>query len=111
MSNLSTTTRFVDTHYADDLPGPRYIPTIEDALRNGVAVTFFMCRGDARPMFRLRAYRGVVHVVDPKDRHLGTFADTSAAVDWGWQVGALPWINERGGVETERKRVRRRKAG
>ncbi|RYC31390.1 hypothetical protein D3273_13455 [Lichenibacterium minor] len=81
----STSPRFVLRRYAEDPTPPDLVASIEDALGNGLAVTFFICRDDGTPLFELRPFRGVVHVMGWRGDHLATCAMVETALSRAWE--------------------------
>ncbi len=84
----STSPRFVLRRFAEDPTPPDLVASIEDALRNGLAVVFFICRDDDTPLFELRPYQGVVHVMGWRGDHLATCARVETALSRGWEYAA-----------------------
>ena len=87
-SGPSGSSRFVLRRYAEDPTPPDLAASIEDALGNGLAVTFFICRDDATPLFELRPFQGVVHVMGWRGDHLATCALVETALSRGWEYAS-----------------------
>ncbi len=87
-SGPSSSSRFVLRRYAEDPIPPDLVASIEDALRNGLAVVFFICRDDATPLFELRPFQGVVHVLGWRGDHLATCARVETALSRAWEYAA-----------------------
>ena len=84
----SGSSRFVLRRYAEDPAPPDLVASVEDALQNGLAVTFFICRDDDTPLFELRPFRGAVHVMGWRGDHLATCARVETALSRGWEYAA-----------------------
>ncbi len=73
---------------AAEMPWPaRHVEAILTALGHGLDVEFRFNREHIDPWFRLRGYRGVIHVLGPSFDHLGTVASVPAALARGWELG------------------------
>ncbi len=73
---------------AAEMPWPvRHVEAILTALGHGLDVEFRFTREDIDPWFRLRGYRGVIHVLGPSFDHFGTVALVEAALARGWELG------------------------
>ncbi len=80
--------RFALRYAAADLPWPaRHVEAILTALGQGLDIEFRFTREDIDPWFRLRGYRGAVHVLGSDFGHLATMAAVPAALVLGWERG------------------------
>ncbi len=73
---------------AVDMPWPaRHVEAILTALGQGLDIEFRFCREDGEAWFKLRGYRGAIHVLGPNFDHLGTVASVETALARGWELG------------------------
>lgn len=95
----STSSRFVLRRYAEDPTPPDLVASVEDALRNGLAVVFYICRDDATPLFEVRPFRSVVHVMGWRGDHLATCARIETALSRAWEYASpvRPAVREKHG--------------
>ncbi len=66
---------------------PRFAEAILFTLAAGHDVWFTFTSEDTKAWFRLRGYRGAIHVLGPSFDHLATTASVEAAMTRGWELG------------------------